>query len=285
MSHLFITHHIAPKRATISYSGLKKPLRVYHFADTHLTLHDERDEAHLIHWNSRPDGTRPHRGADVLYWHLENATALGADIIVAGGDLFEFPSQANIECAQKMFQHADKPVLVVPGNHDWYFPGMEGWEPLRDSMIHRLHPLTNNSPSFRVVDQGGVRFVLVDNSTYHVSRIQVEATVAALHTDLPVILVLHIPVGVATLRQDVVEKHGSAIVMGDTGQPQQAERPTADRIATQDFIRTLMNANSLVAILAAHVHLPHVDAFGLSAAQYIPAAGYAGGHRLIVLTR
>jgi len=292
---LRIAHTWSDSTATISIEGLKDRVSVLHVTDSHLGLIDDRDFEHF----EKNSGTRDRfaeRRQDAVGNNiftdvsLDEAMAVAAekqvDLVALTGDIIHFPSQANVEHVANSVEMSGRPALYTAGNHDWHFPGLTGREGLRQEWLPVLEPLHKGKPSCDAVEIGGVCFVAVDDSTYQVNEEQLEFTREQLSKGLPTILLIHIPLTLATLRPPVIEKWKAPIMIGDPdwGLESRDKWGTGfDQDSTLEFVRLVSCADNLAAVLSGHVHFPHADTVGTQAIQYVTQPNFEGGMRLVEL--
>jgi 3',5'-cyclic AMP phosphodiesterase CpdA len=257
----------------IPISGHTGRLRIYFFADTHLQACRPEDPLLPEAWRQHPKPVLPRSSRELLRSHLDRAVSGNADLILVGGDLFHFPSKENARLARDLFQDCPVPIRSVPGNHDWFYPGQDGYEPLRDAQLPLLQPPLDVTPW--VMETGGVRFVGVDNSTYFLSEAESRFLCDQLAQPGPVIVLLHIPPSTPELRAPVIRKHGGAILMQD---PEGRTRDSIDPGPTRAAMQALQTSPNLKGILAAHVHLPFDGEFREQVPLLIPEAGYRDGY-------
>jgi len=258
--------------------GLSRPVRLYHFADTHLQAGAETDSQVPAEWLADRSPTLPATDAALLESHLKRAAGGGADVIIACGDLCHFPSQQNAELISTAFRDCPLPVWALPGNHDWFYPGQDGWEDLRAAQLPRLAAVYGDSHSAGCHDLHGMRLIHLDNSTYFLSAEQLAFLEEKLDTDLPVLIAMHIPLSTPALRKATIAKHGNPILMAD---PEGRIRPDIDPEPTRRTAELLRTHPAVRAILSAHVHLPFREEFAPGRPQLIPEAGYRHGFRWI----
>jgi len=256
---------------------LSRPLRIYFFADTHLQEHDPADPLVPGFWRKNPTPALPRPGPELLRSHLDRAIEHQADLILANGDLFHFPSPENAALAAELFAECPLPVWTVPGNHDWFYPGQDGWEDLRARQLPRLRDVYGDRPSHGVREFDGLRVIGLDNSTYFLTETQTRFLQNEVDHG-PALVMMHIPLGTPSLREAVIAKHGNPILMND---PAGRVREGIDPAPTHNAARLLRTHPNVRAVLAAHVHLPFVEDIAPGVPQLIPEAGYRDGHRLL----
>lgn len=281
------THAWTDVTAEVRVEGLERPLRVLQAADVHASLLDGRDAAMaqaLTPKMRKLTAERPHEHLETL---LAEAPDMGLDLIALTGDILHFPSQANLEWLEGLMARAETPVLYVPGNHDWQVPGEPVNAAAHAEGLRRLERLTDGTPRCQVKRIGGVRFVALDNSTYQVDAEQVAFLRKQLQGRAPVVLLLHVPLSLPTLRGPVRDLWGAPILMGDPDWPEAARSAwdvPVDAAATADLLRVIAGAANLVAVLAGHVHLAHAAPVNPRAVQYVVRPPFeAMGHRVVDL--
>jgi len=174
-------------------AGLATPLKVWIVGDTHLALHDARDDAFAANYKRMANWPGD---KEAFLKMLAEAKAQNVDLLCLAGDTISFPTLANVEFVAKALADSGLAWCYVAGNHDWHFEGLSGSdEALRaEWTAKRLAPLyqgANPLYASRVVK--GVRFVLIDNSIYHVNEEQLGFWKTEAAKGEPVVLLTHIP--------------------------------------------------------------------------------------------
>lgn len=180
-------------RLRLPVAGLAAPLRVWIAGDTHLALHDARDDAYaanykrMAQWGGEPAAFEK---------MLAEAKEKKVDLLCLVGDTISFPTLANVEYVTKALKASGLSFIYTAGNHDWHFEGLPGSdEQLRAEWSKkRLTPLyqgTNPLCASKVVKD--VRFVTIDNSIYHVNEEQLAFWKAEAAKGDPVVLLTHVP--------------------------------------------------------------------------------------------
>ena len=291
---MHVTHQWDGSNITIRVEGLPGSLKAMLMGDVHMGIIDERDpdkmetftghgeRFHDRHDNNDATGnTIPQETAFV---HMLNvARQERVDLLALVGDLVDFPAIASIEYAARHIAESGIPSVYTSGNHDWLFFDEEATAAVRREFWPRLDPLTGGEPAFSRHEIGGMLFVTVDNSTYQVEEDQLESMRQALAEDVPTVLLIHIPISLPTLRPAVLKMWGSPIMMADPDWvlEQRTENSVGENTPTTlEFVRLVSQAENLVAVLAGHCHIPHIDAISPWAAQYLAPPGYAGQYRL-----
>lgn len=294
-----VHHDYTDSTAVISIEGLQDSLRILQITDAHITVLDssERklwpysrrmDQAFI----TRPDGRtgEPVRPKDQFLQLLDRAKSLKVDLILLTGDIVNNPSRSSVAFVQTALQQCGIPYLYTAGNHDWHYEGMKGSSPqLRKTWTKKgLRPLYGGrNPFFHNHEIKGVQFVAIDNSTYQILPEQLAFFQQTLKQGRPVVLLSHIPYYRAG------DPHKSGCGNPDWGWDQdkgfEIERrqrwpKSGNSLATNEFVDTLPAANNLVAVLTGHHHQSRATRLSATAVQYVTAAGFGGGSRLITLT-
>lgn len=258
--------------------GLERPLRLYQFADLHLQAGADRDPQVPEAWRTHPSPRLPLDARELVATHLDRAVLGKADLILACGDLCHFPSAENAHLLTSAFRNCPVPVLPLPGNHDWFYPGQDGWEDLRTLQLPRLETVYGQHPSFGSRTLHGLQLLHFDNSTYFLNADQEAFLQEKLEAGLPTLVLLHIPVSTPSLRQMTLQKHGSPILMADRSG---RVREGIDPAPTARMVELFRHHPAIQAVLAAHVHFPFREDLAPGRPQLIPDAGYRHGYRWI----
>ncbi len=288
-----ITHTWTDDSATIGIEGLDRPVRVLHVADSHLGLIDERDREHLEackDFRERFGSRRKDDNGNNIYTEVTfeesmvAAAGMNLDLVAVTGDLIHFPSHANLESAAASLARCETEFMYTAGNHDWRFSGVKHYDGLREEVWPALAPLHGGKASHEARDIGGICFVAVDDSTYQISEEQLAFVREQLANCLPTVLLIHIPLSIATLRDRTIERWKAPILIGDPqwdAESRERWRAGADTAVTLEFVRVVCTAPNLAAILCGHIHFPHTDAVSPRVVQYVTAPGYEAGRRLL----
>jgi len=294
-----VHHDYTDSTAVIHIAGLSDTLRILQITDAHISVLDSSERKFWPYsrrmdqaFITRPDGRtgEPVRPVDQFLRLLERAMSLKVELLLLTGDIVNNPSRSSVAFVQAALQKCGIPYLYTAGNHDWHYEGMKGSSPqLRKTWNKKgLQPLYGgHNPFFRVQEIKGVQFVAIDNSTYQILPEQLAFFQQTLKQGRPVVLLSHIPYYVAG------DPHKSGCGNPDWGWDQdkgfELERrerwpKSGNSPATVEFVNTLPAADNLVAVLAGHHHQSRATRLSATAIQYVTAAGFGGGSRLITLT-
>lgn len=251
-----------------------QPAKILHITDTHLSMDDDRGAPYrefsarmAAAYNSNvhfQTGER-HSAEKSFELTLETAQKEKVDFIALTGDIFSFPSEAAVEWVRQQLEETKIPYAYVAGNHDWHFEGMSGSaQEIRETWTEKcLTPMyQGNHPLYAAYDLNGIRLVCIDNSTYEILPEQWAFFKEQTNTDLPLLLLIHIPLYMP----------GRSMGYG-CGHPQWGEktdrnykierrekwRKEGHTNITMDFCRDVFDAPNLLAVLAGHTHRQSLD--------------------------
>ncbi|MGY8825379.1 MAG: metallophosphoesterase family protein [Candidatus Latescibacterota bacterium] len=281
--------------ATIYIEGLAEDLTILHLTDSHMVIGDERDpeaSEHVDHFSQlfgeRTPGNVPSR--EVFDQTIERIRSQSLDAAALTGDIIHFPAHAAIEHIEHGVETLGVPTLYTLGNHDWHFPHLPWSTETRAAYYPRFYGLTGGNPACQAIDIGGMRLITLDNSNYQVSPEQVEFLQQQLHSGLPCLLFIHIPLWIESLAPAVMAQWNAPIMMatqdGWTGEQRQRWKVPDNWQSTEACLNLLTaedSSDNLAGIFCGHVHFPHIDAFRTERYQYVTKPGFEGGYRLIHL--
>jgi len=264
-------------RVRLFSGAVNESLKVMVVADTHLFLDDSRGDP-FQNFSGRMAGaynrtkhfqngipTNPQQSFERT---LTLARKGGVDLLAMVGDIFSFPSEAAIEWVHAKLKASGVLYCYIAGNHDWHYEGMEGSEAaLRaEWTAKRLHPLyQGNQPLMASYDVKGVRFVMIDDSTYEILPEQLAFFREQVASGRPLVLLMHIPLyapgrpvgfgcghpdwGANTDKNWIVERRPKW--------PESGHSETT--IAFRDEV---FRAPNLLGVFAGHTHALSVDGIG-----------------------
>lgn len=255
-------------------AGLSDPLKIIQISDTHLHMDDARGEAYRIYsarmagaYNSTVhfrtgQATNPQKSfEETLQWAVEQQ----ADLLALTGDIFSFPSEAAVEWAQEQLERCGIPYIYLAGNHDWHYEGMEGsMDELRAFWTaERLGGLYGGrDPLMGAVGLDGLTVLAIDNSTYEINEEQLEFFRQYAAGGAPLLLLLHVPLYAPGRPVGWGCGHPDWGAASDGGY--EVERrprwPEAGHTeVTRAFYREVLQAPSVLGVLAGHVHRQSMD--------------------------
>jgi len=244
------------RRLRITVPGLGGEVRVFWASDTHLGLHDDRDDAYvgnyarMAQWPGSKDGFSA---------FLDKAKAGNADLVALTGDIISFPTLANVEFAASALENCGVDWIYTAGNHDWHFEGDEGSDAEQRSSwtkkrLMRMYPSGADPLMYSKVVKG-VRFVAIDNSIYHITEAQLEFWRHEVAKGDPVVLLMHIPLWVDGFDIDTCGNPAWGAAADKYWQVER-RRKWAERQSPETFAlrREVLSAPNLVAVFTGHIH-------------------------------
>lgn len=192
-------------RVCLFSPAVSEPLKVMVAADTHLFLDDVRGEpfqnfsdrmAAAYNRTKHFQTGAPTNPQQSFERTLGLARKNGVDLLALVGDIFSFPSESAVEWAMGQLTASGIRYGYIAGNHDWHYEGMDGsGATLRaEWTAKRLQPLyQGNEPLMASYDVKGVRFVMIDDSTYEILPEQLAFFRDQVASGKPLVLLMHIP--------------------------------------------------------------------------------------------
>ncbi len=279
-----------PIQTEIYVKGLSEPITVLHITDLHACAYTDEEFAAMsaarqadlagrvgLFWGSatlRPD--------DILSAVGRYAADKDADLILATGDIIDFPSEGNLSMLSRFVTDTETPVLYMAGNHDWCFSDDYMTQNAIDTYLPRITALAGAENGVAVYETKGVSFITVDNSPDTISQATLEAYLAAVAAARAkgnaVILSLHVPFTVDTLVSDCTRVWSRNICIGTGGISDWHEPTMALFRAVTEGTESAPDA-----VISGHVHFSHEDVFPNGVPQII--TGDASGEGLCRVIR
>ncbi|MCJ8330863.1 MAG: metallophosphoesterase [Lentisphaeria bacterium] len=276
-----IVHHIEENHATIKIEGLTDSYRLLHLTDCHILKVDERDGALQETFAAVAERREPNHLAYAEM--MERIKTMEADLLVLSGDVVEAPSAASVEFAMAGLDQLPYPFIFTPGNHDWNFEQVRFDDEELQKGLVPLEPLHRGNPSFHAMQCGEIRVLHVDNSDYQINAEQLEFLREEFAREEPMVLVIHIPLSLPTLREACIDKWKSAIMIGDpvwnAKEPGGWGAQSLTTKETWEAIELISNCKNLAAVLCGHLHFQHTDVVSDNCVQYLggdTTSGYLG---------
>ncbi len=274
-------------------AGISEAVRITMLSDTHLGLQDSREEP-FGQYSKRMAGaylkTRHVQSGqqttprDCFMEGISFAQKNKSDLLALPGDLFSFPSEANVEWATQKLRESGLLWLYTAGNHDWHYEGMEGSsQDLRETWIQkRLLPLYGDAnPLVSSRDIKGLRIIALDNSTYEVLQSQLDEFRRLMKPGLPTLLFVHIPLYAPGRPLGFGCGHpewGAASDKNFAIERRPRWRESGHTQTTFEFHREVFASPNLLAVFAGHTHQPSLDV--LNGIPQVVSDDNASGGRL-----
>lgn len=261
---------------TITVPSLTKEYTFLYFSDTHM-IHLDGTESEQITENALPRmqlfvDSEGISSADRFPEWIEYANEKEVDMVLFGGDMIDFPSNANLNLLKENISELKMPYVYTLGNHDWTYPwdymtaeGRETYRPL-------FNDYTQNNPSASITEYGELVILSVDNSSNQMDPEALTVVDEALALQKPVIVIAHVPFSTESILEKArgVWNSPVSIGMADKG----GIFPDANTFAFQEKI--LAEGSPVFCVLSGHVHFADESALNDNVTQIVGGAGYNG---------
>jgi len=254
----------------INVNGITKKV-IYHFSDIHLSEYDsfsdEQEKLYAIErthiWEDRRIAKAKHykepcseEQLQSPYQHLVNllAEAENGDALIVTGDICDYISGANMRAVNHCFNKLTVPYLYVCGNHE------------KTELIPDGNVVSQIKNPVQILDLGDIVIFGVDNSRREVTAEQTEQLKKALLLGKPLIIAMHVPI-MTEGNQEEFEKRGAYV---------QFNRKDAAKEVLEFVDLIKKNANSIIAVLAGHLHYIDNTQVAPGVMQYVSSQGILG---------
>ena len=263
-----------------------------HISDTHLSLVDNRDNERKM--KLAAGRVRIFPAAEHYLDAAINHARLNNMMILHTGDLIDFTSEANLDCAAEHL--LDNNVLASAGNHEYsqYVGEALEDEAYKRQSYEKVQEVFPNNLEFCSKAVNGVNFVAIDDVYYNVTERQHELMEKEMKKGMPVVMLCHVPLYTPKHCEHAMKTNGNGAAYvtgaplsitskypGDPSLPagqqwrnrsvqQRADKPTLE------FVKWLKEQKPLKAILCGHCHYFYEERFSPTAMQYIVGANYNG---------
>ena len=265
-------------------------VRVLHLSDSHVSVPGDDDETHVPYCHRMHNAYTQFDRLEAFVNLMDLAVESDVDLIALTGDQVNYPGPRAVKRLVEELERTGKPWVFTAGNHDWHYEGMEGSShDLRCRWRQELGPFyAGHDPHASSIEINGVRFLMIDNSTYQVDDQQLAFYQEQIALGVPIVLLVHIPLSVPTIRADRPGKPlcGDPDWGAGTDRNWETERReqwslSGNHASTEAFLSCVEETSNLVAVLCGHIHTSRVDRVNDVANQYVTAPGFEQGHRLI----
>ena len=254
----------------VNVKGIAKKV-IYHFSDIHLSEYDsfsdEQEKLFAIErtniWEERRVAKAKHykepcseEQLQSSYQHFVNllAEAEKGDALILTGDICDYISGANIRAVNNCFSKLTIPYMYVCGNHE------------KPELIPDGNVVSQIKNPVQILDLGDVVIFGVDNSRRQVTAEQTEQLKRAFLLGKPLIVAMHVPI-MTDGNQEEFEKRGAYVQFNG----KDAGKETLEFV---DLIKE--NANSIIAVLAGHLHYIDNTQVVPGVMQYVSSQGILG---------
>lgn len=103
------------------------------------------------------------RSVALFPYFVDIANKNQVDALLMGGDIIDYPSNANIDTLRSGLSRLNSNYLYTVGNHDWYMWGTQN-NPVNRTFLSKLNELTQNNISYHTLEYDDLMIVALDNS-------------------------------------------------------------------------------------------------------------------------
>lgn len=276
-------HGIDPADFEVRIKGLTRSYTFFHLTDLHMGEFTPEEAAEM------PEGRRTYaqhryeffaregQGAAALWDdYMNRAKAEGAELLLLTGDIIDFPSEANVQALKDGVTSSGLPTLFVVGNHDWSFA--DDYHTPNATATH--HPkfadICDGDPYISWVEYGDLIVCAVDDSLDRVSKETVDKFLALCEKGKPLILMMHVPLYVASMEEDCLASWRNLLMVG--GKAFHGDDPHVRRF----YEAVAIDPDTPVKlVVTGHLHFHHEDLLPNGVPQLVTDKGYTGGCRVI----
>ncbi len=260
---------------------LMQDYEIWFLADSHIIVEDgSEDEQTVAYAEERKPVFNNETGfaSDVIFSQfIDKANEEKPDLVLFGGDIIDFPSDANVAFLKKELQRLEVPYTMTYGNHDWTFP----WEYMTEVGSATYRPMIEEAMGEAVLELEDFVVVSVDNSSNQVAPESLEAVNQATATGKPVILLSHVPLSTEELVTKAKDNWANPVTLG-----MQVHGGIAPNDVSKELWDMTHEEESLIkAVLAGHVHFAYEEALSESTVEIITDAAFKGKATKIFLQK
>ena len=271
------------KEENLRIAGLEGEYDILFLTDTHIVIQDESDPDMVAEASpERYDMFQNEEGissAEQFADWVEYANYLDVDIVLLGGDIIDYPTEANISYLQEQLESLEMPYLYTLGNHDWTFPWEYMTDECKETYIPLLEPYMEGNTAIHYWENEELLIIAVDDSPGQVNKAAMDTYEQLLDSGKPVIVMVHVPFLTQSVLTYAKEVWDSGVVIGggNYGGIYPDKR-------SEKFLELTTDENSPVELmLAGHVHFYDRDYIDgeKQLLQIVGDAGYCGGAVLL----
>lgn len=284
---------------SITIPGLQQDYEVWVMSDLHMTLVNEEESDEIIQYaNERRPGFVNETGVsqdEILSVFITEANEEQPDLILFGGDILDFPSEANLAFLQEKLDALTVPYVFTMGNHDWTFPweymtqsGIEKYRPLFDGYLYgnfagetSLPVLTAVNNTYAcLIELDHMVILAIDNSSNQVAAEALELVEMAYDMEKPIVLLQHVPYSTENLIAEAAKNWSNPVTLG-----MQVHGGIAPNEASTDlWYKTHDEESPIKAVFAGHIHFPYEEELSNATVQLVTDAAFKGSVTKVQLT-
>lgn len=255
---------------------LENEYEVWFYADSHIIIPDENasDEVKAYALERQPVFANE-TGAvssEIFTQFIGQANLEQPDLILFGGDILDFPSDANIAFLKKELDRLKVPYLFVMGNHDWTYP----WEYMTPEGTEKYRPMlesiTGADTYAGLVEWEDIVFLAIDNSSNQVAQEAVPVIEEAYATGKPIVLIQHVPFSSEKLIARAKEDWANPVTLGMQVHGGIPVNAVSDAL----YKNVLSDESQIRLVLAGHVHFSYEEQISGRTTEIITDAAFKG---------
>ena len=260
---------------------LEQDYEIWFLADSHVIVEDgSEDEQTAAYAAERKLVFANETGypSDVIFSQfIDKANEEKPDLVLLGGDIIDFPSEANVAYLKSELQRLTVPYVMTYGNHDWTFP----WEYMTEAGSATYRPMLEDAMGDAVLELEDLVVVSVDNSSNQVTPESLEEVKEAAAMGKPVVLLLHVPLSTEELIVKAKENWTNPVTLG----MQMHGGIAPNEASTELWHMTHEEESPIKAVLAGHVHFAYEEALSDATVEIITDAAFKGKATKIYLQK
>ena len=260
---------------------LASDYEIWFLSDTHIIVEDgSEDEQILAYAEERKPGFENESGyssAVIFSQFIDKANEQKPDLVLLGGDIIDFPSEANVAFLTSELGRLEVPYMMTYGNHDWTFP----WEYMTETGWNTYRPMLEEVMTDDCLELEDLVVVAVDNSSNQADAASLITLKQAYELNKPILVLSHVPLSTEALIARAKEDWGSPVTLG-----MQVHGGIAPNEASTELWNMTHEEESLIkAVLAGHVHFAYEEALDEATVEIITDAGFKGKATKIYLQK
>lgn len=284
---------------SVTVPGLKQDYEIWFMADAHITLVGDEESDEITQYAAeRTPGFANNMGvsSDAIFSaFIDEANEEQPDMILFGGDILDFPSEANLAFLQSELDRLMVPYVFTMGNHDWTFPweymtpeGSEKYRPLYDGYrygnwkeaqgVTVVNTFENGFAG--LIELSDMVILSMDNSSNQVALEALEVVEMAYATEKPIVLLQHVPYSTENLIAEAKKSWNNPVTLG-----MQVHGGIAPNEASTDlWYKTHEEESPIKLVLAGHIHFPYEEALSEATMQMVTDAAFKGNVMKVQIT-
>ena len=260
---------------------LESDYEIWFLADSHVIVENgSEDEQTAAYAAERKPGFAHESGytSDLIFSQfIDMANEDKPDLVLFGGDIIDFPSDANVAFLKSELERLEVPYMMTYGNHDWTFP----WEYMTEEGKAKYRPMLEEMMAGNCLELTDLVVVSIDNSSNQAEAESLSVLEQAYTLGKPVVLLQHVPFSTEELIAKAKENWANPVTLG-----MQVHGGIAPNDVSKKVWDMAHEENSLIkAVLAGHVHFDYEEALSESTVEVITEAAFKGKATKIFLQK